>query len=49
VTINKKKILAGVSAAAFFLGPFTQTVYTPSLVELEGFFHADRWLAGSLQ
>jgi multidrug resistance protein len=40
VTINKKKILAGVSAAAF-LGPFTQTVYTPSLVELEAFFHVN--------
>jgi hypothetical protein len=31
--MNRKRILFGVSAAAF-LGPFTQTVYTPSLPEL---------------
>lgn len=37
---NKKAILSGVSAAAF-LGPFTQTVYTPSLPELGAFFHTN--------
>ncbi|HUW35785.1 MAG TPA: MFS transporter [Rhodocyclaceae bacterium] len=37
MTRNKLKILIGVSAAAF-LGPFTQTVYTPSLPALQGFF-----------
>ena len=30
---DRARILVGVSAAAF-LGPFTQTVYTPSLPEL---------------
>ncbi len=34
------RILAGVSAAAF-LGPFTQTVYAPSLPELQGFFQVN--------
>ena len=37
VTRNKLTILIGVSAAAF-LGPFTQTVYTPSLPALQSFF-----------
>jgi MFS family permease len=38
--MNRTHILVGVSAAAF-LGPFTQTVYTPSLPELRGVFHVD--------
>lgn len=38
--MKKKYILIGVSAAAF-LGPFTQTVYTPSLPELRSFFQVD--------
>ena len=38
--MNKKKILFGVSAAAF-LGPFTQTVYTPSLPELGSVFQVN--------
>lgn len=37
---NKNRILIGVSAAAF-LGPFTQTVYTPSLPELASFFQVN--------
>jgi MFS family permease len=38
--MNRSHILLGVSAAAF-LGPFTQTVYTPSLPELRDFFQVD--------
>ena len=38
--MNRTHILVGVSAAAF-LGPFTQTVYTPSLPELRDVFHVD--------
>lgn len=34
---SKRTILYGVSAAAF-LGPFTQTIYTPSLLEMKDFF-----------
>ncbi|MDB5761041.1 MAG: hypothetical protein JWQ21_36 [Herminiimonas sp.] len=41
--INKNKILVGVAAAAF-LGPFSQTVYTPSLVQLEQYFHVNTLL-----
>ena len=37
--MDKKKILLGVSAAAF-LGPFGQTVYTPSLMEMGRYFDA---------
>ena len=39
----RRRILLGVSAAAF-LGPFTQTVYTPSLPELRDVFHVDTLL-----
>ena len=39
----RRRILIGVSAAAF-LGPFTQTVYTPSLPELRDVFHVDTLL-----
>ncbi len=35
--MRHRAILAGISGAAF-LGPFTQTVYTPSLLELQRFF-----------
>jgi MFS transporter, DHA1 family, multidrug resistance protein len=35
--LSKRAILYGVSAAAF-LGPFTQTIYTPSLLEMKAFF-----------
>jgi multidrug resistance protein len=41
---KKTKILIGVSAAAF-LGPFTQTVYTPSLPELGSFFQVNTVMA----
>ena len=44
MVMTKKKILIGVSAAAF-LGPFTQTVYAPSLPELGGFFQVNTVLA----
>lgn len=40
VSAKKTTILVGVSAAAF-LGPFTQTVYTPSLPALQDFFHVN--------
>ena len=42
--MTKKKILIGISAAAF-LGPFTQTVYVPSLPELGSFFHVNTVMA----
>ena len=42
--MNKKAILFGVSAAAF-LGPFTQTVYTPSLPELGNVFQVNTVMA----
>ncbi|HLO12625.1 MAG TPA: MFS transporter, partial [Pseudoneobacillus sp.] len=35
------KVLLGLSIAAF-LGPFTQTIYTPSLVEVGHFYHANQ-------
>lgn len=35
--LSKRAILYGISAAAF-LGPFTQTIYTPSLPEMKAFF-----------
>jgi len=38
--MTNKRILIGVSAAAF-LGPFTQTVYTPSLPEVGSYFQAN--------
>jgi len=38
--MKKLSILIGVSAAAF-LGPFTQTIYTPNLPELRDYFHVD--------
>ncbi|HKE40150.1 MAG TPA: MFS transporter, partial [Casimicrobiaceae bacterium] len=41
--MNKAVILGGVAAAAF-LGPFTQTVYAPSLPELQDFFGVDTLL-----
>jgi multidrug resistance protein len=41
--MNKKKILLGVAAASF-LGPFSQTVYTPSLVQLEQYFQVNTLL-----
>jgi len=41
--VNNAVILGGVAAAAF-LGPFTQTVYAPSLPELQGFFGVDTLL-----
>uniref|UniRef100_UPI003F495CFE MFS transporter n=1 Tax=Cupriavidus yeoncheonensis TaxID=1462994 RepID=UPI003F495CFE len=41
--MKKKYVLIGVSAAAF-LGPFTQTVYTPSLPELRSVFQVDTLL-----
>ena len=34
---SKRAILYGVSAANF-LGPFTQTIYTPNLLEMKHFF-----------
>ncbi|MDQ0163497.1 MFS transporter [Bacillus alveayuensis] len=37
------KILIGLSIAAF-LGPFTQTIYTPSLPEVGHFFHANSFM-----
>ena len=37
---NNAAILTGVAATAF-LGPFTQTVYTPSLPELQEFFQVN--------
>jgi MFS transporter, DHA1 family, multidrug resistance protein len=37
------KILIGLSIAAF-LGPFTQTIYTPSLPEIGHFFHANSFM-----
>ncbi len=40
---RRTRILLGVSAAAF-LGPFTQTVYVPSLVEIGGFLHANAFM-----
>lgn len=42
--MTNKNILIGVSAAAF-LGPFTQTVYTPSLPELGSFFQVNTVMA----
>jgi multidrug resistance protein len=41
--VNNAVVLAGVAAAAF-LGPFTQTVYAPSLPELQEFFGVDTML-----
>lgn len=41
--MNKKKILLGVAAAAF-LGPFSQTVYAPSLIQLEQYFQVNTLL-----
>lgn len=38
--MKKLSILIGVSVAAF-LGPFTQTIYTPNLPELRDYFHVD--------
>ncbi|SNT38292.1 Predicted arabinose efflux permease, MFS family [Noviherbaspirillum humi] len=43
MSFNRKKIISGISAAAF-LGPFTQTVYTPSLLKLQAFFHVNTFL-----
>ena len=43
IAMNKAVILGGVAAAAF-LGPFTQTVYAPSLPELQDFFGVDTLL-----
>lgn len=43
MNINRTTALAGVSAGAF-LGPFTQTVYTPALVQIESFFHVNTLL-----
>jgi len=40
VAAKNATILTGVATAAF-LGPFTQTVYTPSLPELQDFFHVN--------
>jgi MFS transporter, DHA1 family, multidrug resistance protein len=40
----RARILAGVAAAAF-LGPFSQTVYAPSLPELGTFFHVNSVMA----
>lgn len=37
IRVKRGAMLAGVAAGAF-LGPFTQTVYTPALVQLERFF-----------
>lgn len=37
---RRTRMLLGVSTAAF-LGPFTQTVYVPSLVEIGGYLHAN--------
>jgi MFS transporter, DHA1 family, multidrug resistance protein len=37
------KILIGLSIAAF-LGPFTQTIYTPSLPEIGHYFHANSFM-----
>ncbi|MGJ9417578.1 MFS transporter [Massilia sp. CMS3.1] len=42
-SLNRSATLAGVAAGAF-LGPFTQTVYTPALVQLEQFFHVNTLL-----
>ncbi len=39
----RSRILFAVSAAAF-LGPFTQTVYVPSLVEIGAFLHASAFM-----
>lgn len=44
MVMNKKKILIGISAAAF-LGPFTQTVYAPSLPDLGSYFQVNTVLA----
>jgi MFS transporter, DHA1 family, multidrug resistance protein len=41
--MKRTHILIGVSAAAF-LGPFTQTVYTPNLPELRDYFQVDTLL-----
>jgi len=43
MAVNRSTVLAGVAAGAF-LGPFTQTVYTPALVQLERFFHVNTLL-----
>ena len=40
VAAKNSTILTGVAAAAF-LGPFTQTVYTPSLLELQEYFRVN--------
>jgi DHA1 family bicyclomycin/chloramphenicol resistance-like MFS transporter len=40
VAARNSTILTGVAAAAF-LGPFTQTVYTPSLLELQEYFRVN--------
>jgi multidrug resistance protein len=42
-SLNRSAILAGVAAGAF-LGPFTQTVYTPALVQLERAFQVNTLL-----
>lgn len=42
-SFNRSATLAGVAAGAF-LGPFTQTVYTPALVQLERFFDVNTLL-----
>jgi DHA1 family bicyclomycin/chloramphenicol resistance-like MFS transporter len=43
MTVNRTSTLAGVAAGAF-LGPFTQTVYTPALGQLEQYFHVNTLL-----
>lgn len=40
---ERRRIMLGISAAAF-LGPFTQTVYVPSLVEVGNHLHAGTFL-----
>lgn len=40
---SKRKILIGLSIAAF-LGPFTQTIYTPNLPEVGDFFNANQFM-----
>lgn len=42
-SLNRSATLAGVAAGAF-LGPFTQTVYTPALVQLEQAFQVNTLL-----
>lgn len=42
-TSKRKKMLVGLSIAAF-IGPFTQTIYTPTLPEVGEFFQANQLL-----